>query len=163
AGDGTTYRISSNQDSRDSEQEVIRGRARAISGRQRFKTSLTIQVPKHSGLRIDNRYGNVTVRDLAGHEVITNRYGRVDLTNIEGEVEVTNRFKEVKLRDIRGAVTVTGQYGDVQAEFLEPPEKDIAISMRFGDVRLQLPSSAPFAVEARTSFGDFKSEFPGIV
>jgi hypothetical protein len=162
AGEGPAYRIASNQDAPETETPPGRGRLRVIAGRQRFKSSLTIRVPKNSMLRLDNRNGKVSVRDLIGKQSIANRYGEIDVRGIDGDVEVTNRFQDISLRDVKGAVTVSGHYGDVVAEFAEPPQKDISISLQFGDVRLRLPASAAFSIEGRTNFGDFRSEFDGL-
>ena len=58
------YRIASNQISRE---------------RQRYKSSLVIQVPKRSSLRVNNRNGNVHVTDLGGNQDITAQFGNVTI------------------------------------------------------------------------------------
>src|SRR5207249_757863 len=99
---GSTVRIASSQDPTGS---IGRGR-----GRQRFKSSLTLRVPKHSMLRLDNRFGNVNVQDVIGNQTVTNRYGRVGARAVDGDLEVTNSFGEVEVRDITGAINVNGRF-----------------------------------------------------
>lgn len=150
--DGSTVRIASSQDPTGSG-------GRRITGRQRFKSSLTVHVPKGSLVRLDNRNGRVSIQDLAGGQTITNRYGEVDVQRVDGDIEVTNSFGEVNVQDVTGAITVKGRYGDIRLDVQNPPQKDIALSLEFGDVRLRLPSNASFGLEARTAFGDVRSEF----
>src|SRR6185503_18433403 len=60
-----------------------------VRGR-RFKTSLTIKVPKRASIGIDNRNGNVDVSGLTGDQRITNGFGRVAVSRITGTASVTN-------------------------------------------------------------------------
>jgi DUF4097 and DUF4098 domain-containing protein YvlB len=150
--DGSTVRIASNRDSTGTS-------GRRISGRQRFKSSLTVRVPKGSPLRVDNRNGRVSIQDLAANQNVTNRYGQVDVQRVDGDIEVTNSFGEVDVRDVKGAITVKGRFGDVRLDLQNPPQKDVSLSLQFGDIRLRLPSNASFGLEARTAFGDVRSEF----
>ncbi len=150
--DGSTVRIASSQDPTGS------GRRR-ITGRQRFKSSLTVHVPKGSPLKLDNRNGRVSIQDLAGSQSVNNRYGEVEVQRVDGDIEITNSFGEVRVRDVTGAITVKGRFGDVRLDLQNPPQKDVFLSLEFGDVRLGLPSNASFELEARTAFGDVRSEF----
>jgi DUF4097 and DUF4098 domain-containing protein YvlB len=151
SNDGSTVRIASSQDPNDPGRRQI--------GRQRFKSSLTVQVPKRSPLRLDNRNGGVSVQDLAGSQSVMNRYGQVEVQGVEGDLEVTNSFGEITVRDVTGAITVNGRFGDIRVELQNPPQKDISLSLEFGDVRLGLPSNSAFGLEARTAFGNMRSEF----
>ena len=151
SNDGSMVRIASSQ-------EPNRPGRRLI-GRQRFNSSLTVQVPKRSPLRLDNRNGAVSIQDLAGSQTVMNRYGEVEVRGVEGDLEVTNSFGEIRVRDVTGAITVKGRFGDVRLDLQSPPQKDISLSLEFGDVRLGLPSNSSFGLEARTAFGDVRSEF----
>src|SRR5262249_13654895 len=88
--EGSRYRIVSNRD-----QSGFHG-----TPRQRFKSSLTVQVPKHSSLRLDNRNGRVLVQDLTGNQNILNRYGDVDVRMITGKVALENRNGGVTVEDV---------------------------------------------------------------
>lgn len=149
--DGSTVRIASSQDP-----GPTGGRR---PGRQRFKSSLTVYVPKASPVKLDNRNGRVTVHDLAGNQSVTNRYGEVDVQGIEGDVEISNSFGSTTVRDAAGAINVKARYGEVRIELQTPPTKDVSLSMEFGDMRLGLPANSSFSIEARTAFGNVHSEF----
>ena len=243
--EGTTYKVVSNRDD-------FSGTGNVRGERQRFKSSLTIQVPKESALIIDNRNGRVVVQDLRGQQTIANRYGEVDIRGITGEVRIENRngsvsiqdvtesvtvnnsyapttaksiggnleihnrngavdvsdvkgnatisnsyapisiekvqgevtvtgrnngldiddvqgdlkaessYQNVSIRDARGSVSLNSRNGDLSLTFERPPEKDITISNRYGNVRLELPSTSSFRIDSRTEYGNTNSEFDGI-
>jgi hypothetical protein len=150
--DGSTVRIASSQDPPNAS-------GRRIAGRQRFKSSLTVYVPKASSVKLDNRNGRVTAQDLTGNQNLTNRYGELEVQRVNGDVEISNSFGSTTVRDIPGAINVKARFGEVRIDLDKSPTKDISISMEFGDVRVGLPSSSSFNLNARTSFGDVRSEF----
>ena len=150
--DGSTVRIASSQD-------PPQANSRRIAGRQRFKSSLTVYVPKASPVKLDNRNGRVTAQDLTGSQNLTNRYGEVEVQRIDGDVEVSNSFGSTTVRDALGAINIKARFGEVRIDLDTAPTKDISLSMEFGDVRVGLPSSSSFSLDARTAFGDVRSEF----
>jgi DUF4097 and DUF4098 domain-containing protein YvlB len=248
---GSAYRIASN---RDDGLELGRGRdsMHVLIPRQRYKSSLVVQVPRRSILRVDNRNGRVKIQDLAGNQQVFNRYGQVDVRNISGGVQVENRngsvtvqdvsesvkinnrysvtavkniggnveldtrngsvdvsgvtgsarisnsyapisvenvqgdltitgrnnsvdvehvggnlkadnsYQNVNIRDAKGAVTVNSHNGDLVVSFVKPPDKNISISTRYGNVTLEFPSNSSFTIDAQTEFGQIDSEFAGL-
>jgi hypothetical protein len=241
--EGGKYRIASNKDG-----------GTSVTGvpRQRFKSSLVIQLPRRSTLRVENRNGRVSVQDLTGDENIINRFGDVEIQNINGEVRVENRnggvtveevsdsvvinnsysnttaknvggnlqietrngsvdvsgvkgnaaitnsfapinvenvrgsltikgrnnsvdaqhvdgdltvdssYENVTVDDPKGAVKISSRNGEVTLSFEKPPQKDVTVTAQYGTVRLDLPSSSFFNVDARTEFGEIDSEFDGL-
>ena len=83
---------------------------------RRFKTSLSVRVPKRASLRIDNRNGSVTVAGLIGNQTITklqNRNGSVEVTNVKGGATIQNSFANVEVRSITGALELHNRNGGV--------------------------------------------------
>jgi len=152
--DGQTYRIASTQDA------LVRAQSspeRPLIPRQRYKSSLTLRVPKRAMLRIDNRYGKVEVRDLVGAQEIANRYGQVDIRNIIGDVRIDNRYGDVTVRVPSNSFFVVSArtlVGQVDSEFDElkiirsdggssasgqvgvAGGRQITISVRSGNIRI---------------------------
>ena len=93
---GAGYRIISNRDAADFRD----------TPRQRFKSSLRLQVPKRLALRIDNRNGKVSIQGLEGNQQVSNRYGPVDIRGVIGDVQIENRKGSVTVEDIKGAVSI---------------------------------------------------------
>jgi len=101
-GEGLNYRIMSNRD-----QSGFHG-----SPRQRFKSSLTVHVPRRSAVHLDNRNGRIIFEDLTGNQGIVNRYGDVEVRNITGKVELENRNGGITVQDITEAVRISNRYSN---------------------------------------------------
>jgi hypothetical protein len=105
--EGGKYRIASNKDG-----------GTSVTGvpRQRFKSSLAIQLPKRSTLRVENRNGRVSVQDLTGDENIVNRFGDIEIQNINGEVRLENRNGSVTVEDVSDSVIINNSYSNTTAK-----------------------------------------------
>jgi hypothetical protein len=100
---GGTYQVISNLN-RDNNR--VRGR--------RFKTSLTIKVPKKSAIRIDNRNGNVDLSGLTGDQRVTNSFGRVTLSRVSGAIYISNKNDNVVVEDITGNTEIHNEFANVE-------------------------------------------------
>jgi hypothetical protein len=119
--EGSKYRIVSNRD-----ESGFRG-----SSRQRFKSSLTIEVPRQSALRLDNRSGRVTVQDLTGNQNIVNRYGDVEVRNITGQLQLENRNGSITVQEISESVVIANRYSNTTVKSIGG---DVRIGTRNGSV-----------------------------
>jgi hypothetical protein len=119
--EGSSYRIRSTRDDGAVHQYP----------RQRFKSSLAIQVPKRSALHLENRNGRVLIQDLTGDQAIVNRYGDVEVRSINGKVEVENRNGSVTLDNITGSAGVNNRYANVTVKNVGG---DLRIDTRNGSV-----------------------------
>ena len=99
--------------------------------RQRFKSSLVVQVPKQSAIRLDNRYGRVVIQDLTGDQAIINRYGDVEVRNITGKVEIENRNGNVTAESVSDSLGVTNRYSNTTVKDVGA---DLRVETRNGSV-----------------------------
>jgi DUF4097 and DUF4098 domain-containing protein YvlB len=101
---------------------------------RRFKTSLTIKVPKRSVLTVNNRYGEVEVSDIAGDQQIENGFGATLLSRINGAVDVKSRNDRVAVEDITGATKISNQFGGVEARRISG---NLEVEHRNGEVNVE--------------------------
>lgn len=101
--EGSKYRIASSKDT---------GGSSDGGGRQAFKSSLEIQLPKHFAVHVDNRNGRVAIQDLIGSEEILNRFGDVEIHNIAGRLKIENRNGAVTAEDISDSVAINNAYSN---------------------------------------------------
>jgi len=99
--------------------------------RQRFKSSLIVQVPKRSAVHLENRNGRVLIQDLTGDQGVINRYGDVEIRNITGKVEIENRNGSVTVEGISDSVGVTNRYSNTTVKDVGG---DLRIETRNGSV-----------------------------
>jgi hypothetical protein len=105
--EGNRYRVISNYNR---DQNSVRGR--------RYKTSLTLKVPRSATLTVNNRYGNVEISNLTGEQTVRNAFGRVALTSITGNIDVQNKNDTVVVEDVTGSGTVSNEFGRVEVRRL---------------------------------------------
>jgi hypothetical protein len=145
---GSVYSISNN-----GPDGVVKFRI-ASSSNRRFKASLSIHVPPHSIVTIENRNGNVSVRGLTGNQEITNRFGDVELHGITGMVKIQNRNGSVRVDDVSDSVTIDNSFGpinvaNVRGELkisgrnneidIDHVEKDLDVESAFQNVDIRDP------------------------
>ncbi|HYR87609.1 MAG TPA: DUF4097 family beta strand repeat-containing protein [Terriglobia bacterium] len=130
-------------------------------------------------LQIENRNGSVYVSEVRGSATISNAYGPITAENINGDLRINGRnnsieikhvagsvtadasYQNVTIQDANGPITVRNRNGDIVLGFVKAPDKDISIVTQYSNVRLELPSTASFNIDARTQHGSVTSEFDG--
>lgn len=110
---------------------------------------------------ISNSYAPITVENVQGEVTITGRNNSVDVEHVDGGVNTESSYQNVSIRDAKGAISVTTRNGDVTLGFVKAPQKDVRVSAQYSNVRIELPSSASFNIDARTEHGSISSEFEG--
>jgi DUF4097 and DUF4098 domain-containing protein YvlB len=111
---------------------------------------------------IANSYGPISVENVQGKLTISGRNNGLDVQKVEGDVSVQNSYQNVSINDARGAVNLSSRNSDLSLSFDRAPEKDISISHQYGNVRLELPSTSSFGIDAQTQFGNVDTDFDGI-
>lgn len=129
--------------------------------------AIDVEGPVRS-VRAVTRFGDVTLRDVAGDARGSSSSGAVTLVAIGGEADARSQFGDVEVRDARGArVVARTQSGDARASGggqaryeLDSAFGDVELAGGGGEAVLGTRSGAlrvrDFAgrVEARNSFGD---------
>jgi len=145
--EGSNYRVASSRD-----ENTVNVGIRIGNERQRFKSSMTIRVPRKSLLEVTNKYGTVSVEGLEGNQTISNKYGSTsiqDITggltvttgygsavigNVSGDVNVTNAYASTTLRTMGAKVTVENKYGSVDVQDVKG---DASIDNRYSVINAQ--------------------------
>lgn len=105
----------------------------SVRGR-RFKTSLTVRVPAHSTLVVNNRNGTVDISGLTGEQRVTNAFGQVSVRKIEGPVHVANRNADVFVEEVTGAATISNEFGSVAVKQVSG---DLELRHRNGSIEVE--------------------------
>ncbi len=163
---GSGYRIASNRE--DGTQEVSNRYGQVdvhnITGTVQVENrngSVTVQDVAES-VRIRNRFSVTAVKSIGGSLDVENRNGSVEVSGVKGNVSISNSYAAISVENVQGALTIDGRNGDLFMSLLSPPQKDIQISSRYGNVTLELPSNSSFSIDAQIEFGEIHSEFQGL-
>jgi hypothetical protein len=85
----------------------------------RFKTHLSLKIPAHFSVRINNGYGDVKIKELEGTCEVENEYGDVVVQDSGNDVKIRNRFKRAAVLGAQGTVHIENQRGAVEAQDIE--------------------------------------------
>ncbi len=111
---------------------------------------------------IDNKYSLVSVENVRGTVRIEGKNNSVDLEDVTGLVEIETSYKDIVVRNASGAIELVNRHGDIRLFFDAPPQQDISLTGDYTDIRLELPSTSNFSIDAQTRSGSFESDFDGI-
>jgi hypothetical protein len=110
--------------------------------------------------RVKTSFGMVDAKDIGGLLIVENSNGGVKASNVKG-AQINTSFGAVVLDGVNGSIQVENQNGAVDAtSTLQGGCQPITIRTSFSTVRVRLSSDASYKVEARTSFGKIRSDFP---
>ena len=123
----------------------------------------TVELDEIKGdAKVSNAFGSTSAKNIQGSLSVDTRNGGVDAVNVGSDVTVDNQFENVKLEDVKGVVNVKNRNGSVELRYLQPPKNNIRVSNQFGDVKVVLPASSAFSIDARTRYASVSSDFEGL-
>ncbi|AEV67324.1 hypothetical protein Clocl_0615 [Acetivibrio clariflavus DSM 19732] len=93
----------------------------------------SVKVPDSVNVEVENKFGDVSLTDLAQSAKVNNKNGKITVESLGGDLIVNSSFGEVKVQDIKGKTQVYSKNGDVIANNCN---KDITIESSFGDIRI---------------------------
>ncbi len=122
-----------------------------------------IQVSNIGGdVNIRSSDGNVDCREVSGLVVLQLSDGDARLQGIHGGLTARSSDGELVVRDAAGPIELKTSDGNIELSLAEPiPMSRVVCTSSDGDIRLDLPESAAFTVEARTSSGRVNIGVPG--
>lgn len=122
-------------------------KVRQLRGGARLKTSFgPVEAEQvEGGLQVDNSNGSVTAHAVKGFAKVKTSFGPVSLGGIVGDLEVDNSNGSIEVEAAAHAGKECGR---------------VTLKTSFGAVKVELPESGGYAVNARTSFGSIDSELP---
>jgi hypothetical protein len=109
--------------------------------------------------KVKNEFGSITAKNVQGSFAADARMTSIEVTQVENNVTIENQFQYVTLEDVKGAISVENRNGNVEIRYVEPPRNNIRVKNRFGEVKLVLPASSSFSMDARTRFSSVSTDF----
>jgi DUF4097 and DUF4098 domain-containing protein YvlB len=109
-------------------------------------------------LTVHHGFGQLKVGVVSGALNVTSSYGQVEVERVDGSAQIKNSFGGVSLDECNGPLKVEVRGGnlDVKAGKIGG---DYNLEVELGNIMLELPSKAGFAIDASTSLGKIYSDF----
>src|SRR6267142_467162 len=107
-------------------------------------------------------FGSVSADRINGNLIVENTNGSITARNVKGDAQATTSFAGVTLDSVGGKITVNDQNGGISVTAARPASgcRDIALKTSFSSIRVRIPDSLGYHVNAHTSFGRISSDLP---
>ncbi|WP_010245396.1 LiaF transmembrane domain-containing protein [Acetivibrio cellulolyticus] len=90
-----------------------------------------IKVPDTVNVEVDNKFGDVALKDIALSGNVRNNNGDITVKSIGGTLKVNNSFGDIEINDIKGAATVSNTNGEIRGSRIG---SKLTVINNFGDV-----------------------------
>jgi DUF4097 and DUF4098 domain-containing protein YvlB len=123
---------------------------------------LTLATGRAERIRLDTRYGTVSVHDAEGSLRASSRSGNVMLANVRGAVVAESQYGRLHVEGVLTGLRARSSSGDVQVRALDGSTNttDWDLSSGYGQVTLAVPPEFSCRLEASTRYGDVECAFP---
>jgi lia operon protein LiaG len=122
--------------------------------------SVTSEKAQADNFSITTTSGSITLNNCIGTFDLETNTGGVTLNGCEGNLDLKTRSGKVILQDCIGNLDLETSSGNVSVTYKAFEEQDINIVTTSGGIQLQLPDTAEFLLDAKTSTGKLQSDFP---
>jgi DUF4097 and DUF4098 domain-containing protein YvlB len=131
------------------------------------------QVKTFSGpIRIDRTQGSVTaetssgkieLKETGGDLQAKSFSGAIRVQEIKGNAQAETSGANIELETVHGTVHAKTFSGRISASLAAPPREHCRMHSSSGAIRIKLPSSSGFILDAKTTSGKIETDFPVLV
>ncbi len=109
-------------------------------------------------LEIDNNHRSVTAVGVGGGVELTARRGSVRLEEIQGPIRLESSYHPVNVRGFFSSLSVESEHAPITASTARI-EGEIRLATTYSKIKLELPPTSSFQLEAKTTGGNIESDF----
>lgn len=130
--------------------------------------SLTVDGEFYSSIRVDkiakgirfiSQRTDLTLTQLGGH--FEKSSGNMEIADAPGNLTSRTKNVSISLENVTGKMVVDNTNSSVDLRFSAAPKEDIAVNNERASIRLSIPSSSSFEIQADCRSCDIDSEFSG--
>jgi DUF4097 and DUF4098 domain-containing protein YvlB len=128
-------------------------------------------------LNVDAKAGSIEIEQVGKNLTVQNAFGRIKLGTVRGDLQAICKNGQIDVEQALGSAKVENAFGSANLEDCQGPvEADITngslkvrisqvtgpsnFDVQFGSIEVSLPESAKFTVDAASSFGQIRTDFP---
>lgn len=108
-------------------------------------------------VKIDNMRTELDMQQIAG-EVHLQR-GNITMQDVVGPLKISTRMNDIRLENFTNSLELTVDKGDVELRPNHLPLGRMAVRTRSGNIELNVPQQAAFAIDATTDHGEISNDF----
>ena len=133
-----------------------------------------VEVARAANLYIDAPSSSVRAQNVSGNVNVSSSNRDIQLATVSGTVYVRTKNSAINIEDVGGAVDVETSHGDVSVKDFyrgvqvktsyrnvtlvaaQPPSDNIDVKNNHGEIKLAMPSSSQFSLNATSENGDIR-------
>lgn len=104
--------------------------------------------------------GSISLRECDGEIDIKTSGGSINMERATGEIYARTSGGSINLEEVRGSIDASTSGGSVTAEIMEQPSSPCRLTTSGGSVTVYLSETIQANIDAETSAGKIKSDFP---
>ncbi len=104
-------------------------------------------------LKVDSSNSDIRLRSIAGEATVAAQRSAVTADEVHGRIEVETSHGGVTIRNFHSGLRVQTSYRDVTLVAASQPTADIDVENSRGEIRLTLPESSQFQIDAESENG----------
>jgi DUF4097 and DUF4098 domain-containing protein YvlB len=133
-----------------------------LEGAVRAKTSGgSLSFDKIEGpVRGNTSGGSITLAGCVGTADVRTSGGSINIGRVEGDVVAQTSGGSINVEEVMGVIDASTSGGSVTARITEQPEDDCRLTTSGGSVTVYVAPEMGFELDARTSAGHVKTDFP---
>jgi len=130
-----------------------------------ISVSYEVRMPRDAKLTLRTSNGTISVADISGTVRLRSSNGRVACEHVTGSIEASTSNGRISLVDVAGRIDVGTSNGSVTIVHSDPLDESESIIARTsnGSIKLSLPETSSFELEARTSNGRISTDFSTLI
>jgi DUF4097 and DUF4098 domain-containing protein YvlB len=130
------------------------------SGDVNMDVSYKIHVPRHIALDVESSNGGIAVTGTQGNAHLKTSNGGLTAREVSGDLSLETTNGGITVARSAGSLKAETTNGGIDAELTELTSGDLSLESTNGGVAVRLPKDARFSVDAATSNGGVRSDFP---
>lgn len=107
-------------------------------------------------LYVSSSNSDISLRLIEGAATVNAQQSSVNAEEVHGPIEVTTSHGSVTIKDFRDSVRVQTSYRDVSLIAATEPTRDIEVENSHGEIKLSMPDSSRFQLDAESENGQVR-------
>lgn len=108
-----------------------------IFSRGSKQINLTVKIPKHLALSIDDGSGEIWIRSIENDINLDDGSGEMEIEDIVGDVEIDDGSGEIRIINVTGNVEISDGSGEI---YVRKIDGDVIVSDGSGDINISIVS-----------------------
>ena len=134
--------------------------AQLFNGGVSMAVTYKVHVPRHVALDVEGSNGGIQITGTLGNAHLKTSNGNLTVREVSGDLSLESTNGGIAVARSAGSLKAETTNGAIDAELMRLSGGELRLESTNGGVAVRLPRGARFSVDAETSNGSVRSDFP---